>query len=139
MSNLARLPPPYLNTPFNSTFQASLKEYEGCYIGTKSPLRQPGFRRADGILATYCSLFYTQLPSTLPLGHVQLWGDTKQDCPIPYRGIPWPGSLCELDSAAVWECRLQGLVARVQGEGVVWLVPLETRAIASAEPQFPHP
>lgn len=41
MSNLARVPLPYLNIPFNSTFQASVKEYEGCYIGTKSPLQRP--------------------------------------------------------------------------------------------------
>lgn len=44
MSNLARLPLPYLNILFNSTFQASLKEYEGCYIGTKSLLQSPGSR-----------------------------------------------------------------------------------------------
>lgn len=73
MSNLARLPLPYLNIPFNSTFQASLKEYEGCYNGTKSLLQRPGSRFADGILATYRGLLHTQLSSTLRQRHEQLW------------------------------------------------------------------
>lgn len=73
MSNLARLPLPYLNIPFNSTFQASLKEYEGCYIGTKSLLQRSGFRFTDGILVTYPGLLHTQLPSTLHQRHKQLW------------------------------------------------------------------
>lgn len=77
MSNLARLPLPYLNIPFNSTFQASLKEYEGCYIGTKSLLQWPGSCCADWILATYLGLLHTQLPSTLHRRHEQLWGITS--------------------------------------------------------------
>lgn len=68
MSNLARVPLPYLNIPFNSTFQASVKEYEGCYIGTKSLLQRPGFCFPDRILATYRGLLHTQLSSTSNYG-----------------------------------------------------------------------
>lgn len=73
MSNLDRLPLPYLNIPFNSTFQASLKEYEGCYIGTKSLLKRPGSRCTNSILATSQGLLRIQLPSTLCQRHEQLW------------------------------------------------------------------
>lgn len=63
--------------------------------------------------------------AALPLGREQLQGDTKWNRPSSYEGIPSPSSACVLDSAAVWKCCLQGLEARVQGQGIVWLVPLE--------------
>lgn len=57
MSNPSRLPLPYLNIPFNSTFQASLKEYERCYMGSKSLLLQAGCLRSGGIRLWWASRF----------------------------------------------------------------------------------
>lgn len=90
MSNLARLPLPYLNIPFNSTFQASLKEYEGCYIGTKSLLQWPGSCCAEGILAPYLGLLHTQLPSTLRQRHEQAWGITSGTALAPLEEYDGP-------------------------------------------------